>query len=253
VKNSAAEKAEQLLLVVAREVETAGFGSPWRDRLRMALAQSSATVRLEVAMCLADKSFSEYMAEVTALVRKERLEAAEEHERRLASDEKYRRGEEVKAKAKARAAELAWDARHGAGSHAKLAKEREERQQALREEWLRKEAEKRAAHELEEEEWWANHRRSVEANMRELAETQRLAEVGRWATSVLEERFRLPSGEYVSWGEATADQHALMAGTLVDRAARTIETAARHDAAAAAIRASGESTLAAALKVKGVG
>lgn len=91
-------------------------------------------------------------------------------------------------------------------------------------------------------------RRSQRANVRQIeAEAFRRIADGEDPVSVRrklsETTFVLPSGEYVSWLDATVDQHLARAGWQRSLASACTTDAERHESAAESIRAAGVSCL----------
>ena len=60
---------------------------------------------------------------------------------------------------------------------------------------------------------------------------------------LLDTTFRLPDGTEVTWGDASAEQHESSAESLIHSSASSLENAARHQQAAADIRAANSSSL----------
>lgn len=87
------------------------------------------------------------------------------------------------------------------------------------------------------------------AKMRARAKTRRVEQAAASGSPdarrrLVSEKFALPdTGEWVSWGEATSEQHRARAGWLRDHADRTLATATRHEQAADDIDAAGVTCL----------
>lgn len=155
---------------------------------------------------------------------------------RVARDPKFRDSEEqrkIKRNSKDR---IAWDAKHGEGSwqavQDRLAardKEAKVRAEAFRQSQEVKEAERLA--------YSAKAFRDAMDNLRQCV-------IDEWTEELLEQRFQNKSGDFVSWGEASVQEHQDRHDLLVEHGSKAMSIATRHASAIELIRQRGMSNLA---------
>lgn len=160
---------------------------------------------------------------------------AEDNARRYRTDPAYQKAEDARMKRESLEHGVRWDAKHGVGSWAAIMERRATKMAADREA-------ARLRSEEDERNRAARHKCLSTAVAEAVARVREHA-VDEFAAELLSSVFRLPSGQYVSWGDATVEQHEVTAQAQRLSAVNNLSHIARHEAAVELIRREGKANL----------